>query len=35
MLAERFDEELAALVEERVIDRGAAEVDAGDDLFGG
>jgi len=35
MLAQAVDEELAALVEERVVDRRAAEIDAGDDFFSG
>jgi hypothetical protein len=35
MLAQAVDEELPALVEKRVVDGGAAEVDASDDFFSG
>jgi hypothetical protein len=35
MLAQPLDQELAALVEKRVVDRGAAEIDPGDDFFSG
>lgn len=35
MLAQALDQELAALVEERVVDGGAAEIDPGDDFFSG
>jgi hypothetical protein len=33
MLAEAVDQELAPLVEERVVDRRPPEVDAGDEFF--
>ena len=33
VLAEPLDEELPSLVEERVVDRRAAQVDAGDEFF--